>query len=207
MSKDTWENFYSKTPLDKIPWQKSKDDFLVRMIESQKIKSGTALDLGCGTGMKSILLAKNDFKVTGIDISETAINYAKENAKKENANVNFFVGDVTELNFLDDKKFDVILDWACFHCVPKDERGAYLSEILKHSKLGTKFILRCFSNEGVRSDVADNPAGKIYLSSVDDVKNLFGNCFNILEMERKNSSNPGRAPSDCFYEFLMQRTK
>ena len=49
-----WEQYYKKTPLNEIPWQKTQADYFIKAVD--KIKSGTALDLGCGTGMKSIYL-------------------------------------------------------------------------------------------------------------------------------------------------------
>ena len=72
-----WEKYYRETPLEKIPWQKTQADYFTKLIDSNRIKPGAALDLGCGTGMKSIYLAQKGFKVTGIDISETAIKIAK----------------------------------------------------------------------------------------------------------------------------------
>src|SRR5262245_52552964 len=38
--------------------------------------SGTALDLGCGTGVQTLLLAAHGLQVVGVDISTTAIEEA-----------------------------------------------------------------------------------------------------------------------------------
>lgn len=52
--------------------------------------NGNALDLYCGIGVSSLLLAKQGLKVTGIELNGSAIQLAKTNAKKNKVtNVNF----------------------------------------------------------------------------------------------------------------------
>ena len=45
---------------------------------------GKALDIGCGSGVWSINLAKRGWDVTGVDIVEKALRRAQERIKKEN---------------------------------------------------------------------------------------------------------------------------
>jgi SAM-dependent methyltransferase len=55
------------------------------------------LDLACGRGRHSLLLAKRGYMVTGIDLSETAIQKAKAEAQREKIeNVQFRIGDMRE---------------------------------------------------------------------------------------------------------------
>jgi 2-polyprenyl-3-methyl-5-hydroxy-6-metoxy-1,4-benzoquinol methylase len=82
---------------------------LAELIENQKIKPCKTLDIGCGEGYYSIYLASKGFKVLGIDFSERAIKYAKENAKKQKVNVRFLIMDVFELEKLKEK-FDFVLE-------------------------------------------------------------------------------------------------
>ena len=71
-SKSAMEAFYQNTPREKIMWDKTQATFFHKIINSKKIPPGTALDLGCGLGDKSIKLAKKGFDVTAIDISPTS---------------------------------------------------------------------------------------------------------------------------------------
>jgi ubiquinone/menaquinone biosynthesis C-methylase UbiE len=199
-----WEEYYKKTPSDEIPWQKTQADYFIKVIDSGKIKPGTALDLGCGTGAKSIYLAKKGFKVTGIDISKTAINYAKENAKKAKVKVDFIVADAVNLSFLKDKKFDFILDWANLHGISKNKREKYITEIVKHTKKGSKLVLRCFSKKRAKKEFAVLPMGIIYLFSKQDIKNLFEKHFKILETNRSKPFQRN-SPSKWLDEYLMER--
>ena len=204
MSNSKWEQYYKKTPLDKIPWQKTRADYFIKVIETRKIKSGLALDLGCGTGIKSIYLAKKGFNVIGIDISKTAIKLAKENAQRAKVKVNFIVADATNLSFLKDKKFDFILDWANLHGIPKNKREKYVTGIIKHTKKGSKFILRCFNKNETQKEFVIRSMSKIYLFSKEDIKNLFGKHFKIIETNR--SKPIGKTPpSRWLDEYLMER--
>lgn len=55
------------------------------------------LDLACGRGRHSILLAKKGYDVTGIDLSETAIRKARKRAQRKGINnVQFRTGDMRE---------------------------------------------------------------------------------------------------------------
>jgi SAM-dependent methyltransferase len=66
------------------------------------------LDLGCGTGLISILFLENGFNVTGIDLSEGMIRNAKINLKKyKKENIDFFVGNATNFKF--NKKFGLVV--------------------------------------------------------------------------------------------------
>lgn len=75
------------------------------LIEGKKV-----LEIGCGNGDGSIVMAKKGFEVVGIDLSESGIKQASEIAKKENvqSNTNFFIMDATRLSF-PDNSFDSIV--------------------------------------------------------------------------------------------------
>lgn len=66
------------------------------------------LDLGCGLGRHTNFFAKQDFRTSGFDLSEDAINKAKQLALSENLNVNFRIGDMLNLPY-EDESFDAIL--------------------------------------------------------------------------------------------------
>ena len=70
-------------------------------------KNRKILDIGCGTGRHSIELARRGFKVTGIDLSESMINKARSNAKKENLKIDFHIKDAR--NFSLNESFDLAI--------------------------------------------------------------------------------------------------
>jgi SAM-dependent methyltransferase len=64
-----------------------------------QLAAGRALDLGCGEGADAIWLAQRGWRVTGVDVSPTAIARASDAAKAARLPVNrvhFEVGDLSE---------------------------------------------------------------------------------------------------------------
>jgi ubiquinone/menaquinone biosynthesis C-methylase UbiE len=71
-------------------------------------KGSRILDVGCGSGRFSIGAAQEGYDVTGIDITSEAINAASNKAKRiELNNINFLVGDMTNMPFKDNE-FDYV---------------------------------------------------------------------------------------------------
>jgi len=73
------------------------------------VKGGRVLEIGCGGGQNSIVLAKKGAVVSGIDFSKNQIAYAKRLAKKEGMKVDFHVGDMQNLSRFPDCTFDLVM--------------------------------------------------------------------------------------------------
>lgn len=71
--------------------------------------SGKALDIGCGTGLDSIALAKLGFDVTACDQSPEMIEKAKLNAEEENVLVNFICSPIESAFENISDKFDFVI--------------------------------------------------------------------------------------------------
>ena len=68
----------------------------------------SALDIGTGTGCIPIALKKNrDAEISAIDVSKSALLVAKENAKKNEVEINFLLQDILKTTTL--PKVDVII--------------------------------------------------------------------------------------------------
>lgn len=79
-------------------------DFLESEIGGDR--SRRILDIGCGTGRHAIELAARGYRVTGIDLSESMLARARENARRRGVGVEFLRGDAREPRFL--KEFDLV---------------------------------------------------------------------------------------------------
>lgn len=73
-----------------------------------KIKGKTILHLQCHFGQDSISLSRLGANVTGVDISDKAIENAKQIAKDTNSNTKFICCDIYDLPNHLDEKFDVV---------------------------------------------------------------------------------------------------
>ena len=82
---------------------------LVRLILKENLDGKEILDIGTGCGCIAISIAKNlpNSKVSALDISNDAIEVAKENAKLNSVSIEFINADIFEYN--SDKKYDVII--------------------------------------------------------------------------------------------------
>ena len=87
--------------------------FLLKQLPAQ---CETALDIGCGTGEFSRLLAKRFERVVAIDLSPNMIEVAKQRSKQF-SNIDFQVADVLHWEF-PSEKFDVIFSIATLHHLP-----------------------------------------------------------------------------------------
>jgi SAM-dependent methyltransferase len=72
------------------------------------------LEYGCGQGSHAFLLAGKGAQVTAIDLSETAIEQARETARLKDLEIDFRVMNAEVLDFEDDT-FDIICGTAIIH--------------------------------------------------------------------------------------------
>jgi len=99
------------------------------------------LDIGCGTGRHSRELAKRGYSVTGIDLSESLLNRAKELADKEKLNINFQIQDARELKFANEFDLVIMLCEGAFPLMETDEMNyQILQNATKALKDGGKLI-------------------------------------------------------------------
>ncbi|HIE14240.1 TPA: class I SAM-dependent methyltransferase [Candidatus Bathyarchaeota archaeon] len=114
--------------------------FINETCQQEGITSGKLLDLGCGNGRFSIPFAEQGFDVYGIDISPTAIAWAKEKTKKRNLEIEYKVSNVTDLQY-PDNFFNVVIDTLCLHCIIGDDRKIVLNQVYRVLKSGGIFIV------------------------------------------------------------------
>jgi SAM-dependent methyltransferase len=72
-----WENRYRETERF---WSGNPNRLLVREVEH--LPPGTALDLGCGEGGDAVWLAARGWRVTAVDIAETALARSARHAEE-----------------------------------------------------------------------------------------------------------------------------
>jgi cyclopropane fatty-acyl-phospholipid synthase-like methyltransferase len=107
------------------------------------IKNGKAMELGCGPGRNAIYLALNGFSVDAFDLSETAIEWAKERANERGLAINFICQSVFEIK--PQEEYDFIYDSGCMHHILPHRRIQYLDMIYSGLKPGGYFGLTCFA--------------------------------------------------------------
>jgi len=79
------------------------------------------LDIGCGEGHNTRLLAKRGARVTAIDISEVFIHHAGEHEKREPLGIDYRVASAVEVPF-SDGAFDFATGFMSFMDIPETDR-------------------------------------------------------------------------------------
>lgn len=135
-----WENFgkgYDQEPFTQGTI--GECDFLEKELNYDR--SLEIIDVGCGTGRHTIELTKRGYSVTGIDLSEAQLRRAREKAKEQNLQIEFFRHDARDLPF--DHQFDaaIMLCEGAFPLMETDEMNfQILRSVTKALKRGGKFI-------------------------------------------------------------------
>ena len=93
--------------------------YFVRKIKRRGLRTGKVLDIGTGSGRLAIELAGlkgNDFRITGLDISEDMLALARQNARKAGVerNIDFVLGNADDMPF-PDGSFDLVISYASLH--------------------------------------------------------------------------------------------
>jgi 2-polyprenyl-3-methyl-5-hydroxy-6-metoxy-1,4-benzoquinol methylase len=78
-------------------FNKQPNALLIETIKNKK--PGTALDIGMGQGRNSLHLARNGWKVTGFDIADEAVAFAKKQAEKEKIKINTLISTREEFDY------------------------------------------------------------------------------------------------------------
>jgi SAM-dependent methyltransferase len=122
---ERWEERYRT---GSTPWDIGRPDFnLTDMVTERPIRNRKALEIGCGTGSNAVWLAQQNFSVTATDVSDIAIQKAKERASDAGVKCVFLVSD-----FLNDEipgaPFGFVFDRGCFHSFDSDEERKQLAE-------------------------------------------------------------------------------
>jgi SAM-dependent methyltransferase len=114
-------------------------DFIEKELKYDK--SLKILDVGCGTGRHSVELAKRGYNVTGVDLSESQLQRAKEKAGIENLEISFLKHDARNLPFNAEFDFAIMLCEGGFPLMETDEMNyEILKSVTRSLKLRSKFI-------------------------------------------------------------------
>lgn len=129
-----WQYFRGQTPWDTNITPPEVMEFI------QKTSPGKALDLGCGTGTNAITLARHSWKVTGVDFAPNAIRAARKKAIQTGLEIDFHVGDVTDL-FMLSGPYDYALDIGCLFTLKTDDRKKYVNHLVRLLRPEGMFML------------------------------------------------------------------
>jgi SAM-dependent methyltransferase len=107
---------------------------------------GSALDLGTGSGVWGVQLARRGWTVTGVDMVEKALRRARERAEEAEVGMRLVQGDVTALRRADvGSDFRLVVDTGTFHGLDEPGRVAMGREVSAVCADNATVLLDCFT--------------------------------------------------------------
>ena len=96
------------------------------------------VDIGCGTGSLSVLLAKAGYRVRGLDLSDAMVEAATENARASDATATFQQGDASHPPY-EPASCDVVLERHVLWAVPDPDSA--LAKWVRLLRAGGRLVL------------------------------------------------------------------
>ncbi len=107
---------------------------------------GPALDLGCGSGVWGVALAKRGWQVTGVDMIEKAVERGRDRVRQAGVEMRLVQGDVTDLRAADiGSDFRLVLDTGTFHGLTDEQRAAMGREVSTIAAADATVLLDVFA--------------------------------------------------------------
>ena len=136
-----WEDLAKHPPFaDKLL------ELVAREEDGRQPPYGTALDVGTGSAVWGVELAKRGWQVTGVDIVEKALDRGRERIKDAGVEMSLLEGDVTALGDAGvGSGFRLVLDTGTFHGLTDAQREAMGAELSAVAAPDATLLLDCFS--------------------------------------------------------------
>ncbi|MFC1970872.1 class I SAM-dependent methyltransferase [Chloroflexota bacterium] len=191
-----WDHTYRDNTLEELPWEEGAPSTeLVELVESGLVEKGATLDICSGSGNNTVYLAKQGYQCYGIDISPTAVGYARQRANREGVSCELTSGDATELPY-PDNTFSFVFDRGCFHSMPLAKRRDFIRGVHRVLKPGGKCQLICFS-------AMDHRSGPPYSFSPENIRRHFRLSFKIHWIKELTRETDGA--KHYFLSVLMEK--
>ena len=147
----------------------------------------TILDAPCGVGRATIMLAREGYELTGIDLGEAALELTKKAVAEAGLNATIEKQDLIKLDYADGQ-FDAVLCFRLIHHLPtprhRDEIIAELCRVAKKHVLIS--YLSPWSLTSVRRKIKDKLGIRQtpqYINSLPELQGYFKNHGFVLEQD------------------------
>lgn len=119
------------------------------------------LDLGCGVGRMTALLASHFERVVGVDVADEMIKDAR-NMHADVENLSFYVNDGSSLSDFPDDSFDLVLSYSVLPHLPMAVCESYFKEVNRILKPNGLFRYQFWVGDERRMDDTDTLNIRVY---------------------------------------------
>lgn len=102
------------------------------------VRGRLILDLACGEGYNTRMLARKGAEVIGVDFSEKMIEFAKQEEAKEKLGIHYMISDAADLKQLPSNHFDIITCFMSLQDIKNYEKA--ISEVARVLKYKGRFV-------------------------------------------------------------------
>ncbi len=200
-AQDHWQQVYQTKAPDSVSWyQPTAARSLTLLREGGLGPQSAVIDVGGGASrLVDALLDEPVGSITVMDLSEAALDLARQRLGERTREVTWLVGDITKVS-LPAQAYDLWHDRAVFHFMTTPEqRTAYL-EALQHAlKPGGHVVMSTFAEDG-----PERCSGlPVQRYSRQDLLKALGPRFTLLAHEHELHTTPG-GMSQAFNHALLR---
>lgn len=211
-----WNRFFSDREKSCPFFVEYPDENLAEYFESGQLQPGRVLELGCGHGRNALFLARQGCTVDAVDLSQTALDWARERVAESGAveaglHITFHCRSIFSIK-PPSQPYDIIYDCGCFHHLSPHRRPDYVELIRGLLQPDGRFGLVCFTPEG-GSGLTDDEVyeqrtlgGGLGYTDI-QLREIFSPGFDILSMRKMkhiDQSDNLLGPNDSLFgrDFL-----
>ncbi len=147
--KEHWENVFKTKSLDEVSWYEVVPETSLSFFKESNIsKSAKIIDIGGGDSFLVDNLLKLGYKdITVLDISEAALDRAKQRLKAQSKTIKWIVADAAD--FSPPENYDFWHDRAAFHFLTDEQHITnYVETVKKHLNKNGNLVIGTFSKNG-----------------------------------------------------------
>lgn len=212
-----WENKYASGHAQNYPW-----DMVVSFVfrnaprdrQRSKIK---ILEVGFGSGANLFFAAREGFKVSGVEGSSSAVNYALKRFQREGLSGDLRVGDFISLPFEDDV-FDLVIDRASLCCVGIQAQKKVVAEVHRCLRKGGRFLHNTYGDshssmctgtlgsDGLISNIRGGTlvgVGQLHFTSRAEINERFLDGWKLVQVQRREWLDMLAMTGDIHAEWVV----
>ena len=206
MNKEKVGSFYDVVWTEYIPEYEASEKHWLLFFSPEEVKGKAVLDSGCGTGIFSIIFAKNGAgQVTGIDISPGSLGTAESLKQKFGlTNARFEQQDMLHLPY-DDASFNIVWAWGTVHHTT-DPLGA-IDGLIRVLKPGGSILLAIYKktkvtwiHEAIRRTLVKTPRRS--WNALAKIMAFFGTPI-VWVFKRREKARKGESLSELILDWYF----